>query len=648
MPVINLADWRGGYATDVPSELMADNELQTAENVYWEGGLRKRGGISSFLAVTSNALRGALRVFTNGSWTTIYAKESTGVSDVQFYQGASTTLATITRSGATAYSWTVGYDIQFTQLGDKVVAVNGYDRPAIIYVPTAAATLVVADLEQYDVRERASSNWFAGQYTPSSSWVSDTTDAQSATASDFIILEKGTTTNGFYVSCDYTFSKLVFSGCDGLVSAPDVAYQYYNGTTWTAIGTTNQVPTWTSTGDHTLEFEIPMNVDGDVLWQTLATSVSDLNDKYAVRVLFGGHAASATATMYLDYVDVYHTHYLSQIMAGVAPQAVTTHKNHVFMAAENIINFSRINSLKNWSYSDLAYAQEGGKEVIGMITHGDYLAILKESAIYGITGNSWENFTLKMLTESGTVARRGFGVHGNILWYVARDGIYGWDGNKTLKYSKHIQTDFNTMYATNVNYVRYKGYSYFFFPTLGYALMFDPDTIRMDDTGDGRVSFYLQKNHYLSQAWWQDGASDDGYLVGIYNAATPTVMRGDTGTWDIMSAASASITTKWKTKYYGFKGPQIYKCYHRIKPKLADASATAGIAHTFKIYSADEHGEATSSALINVGVGTGFHQEDISVPPDMDGKLIAFYGEHGSMYLDKLYSISVDYESRGY
>ena len=75
----HFIDGRGGYATDVPSDLMADNELLTASNVQWRAGMKKRAGISKYQASDWSGYlyeagatpRGGIRAYINGSWTEV-------------------------------------------------------------------------------------------------------------------------------------------------------------------------------------------------------------------------------------------------------------------------------------------------------------------------------------------------------------------------------------------------------------------------------------------------------------------------------------------------------------------------------------------------------------------------------------------------
>lgn len=393
--IFNYFDFRGGYATNTPSELMADNELLQAENCYWNDGLRKRKGIAKYASLTGSA-KGFIRTYTNGAWHTIVAVDSGAT--VEFQQATSDTFATITRASGTAYTISTGQNVEFAGLGDEVIAVNGTDRPAAIF-PTSSA-IYAMNLDQYDERARDNDNWYAGQYDASApSYTDDTTDAQDVGSGDFLIAST-TFTNGFYVACDFTYSKMVFAGVDAGGSATGT-YQYFDqDSTWTALGTMNATALNTSgvqwgSGTCTIEFELPLSTDGTLKWQKYDETEGNLTDRYVTRVVFSGLAQDITC----DSFTVAHSHYLTQIMGDQKPQAVTTHKNHIFMAAKNQVQIGVANSIKGWRADRWEYFFEGGEQVLAMVTHNQYLAIIKSGAIYAIDGTSWQNWSTRTIGQ---------------------------------------------------------------------------------------------------------------------------------------------------------------------------------------------------------------------------------------------------------
>src|SRR3972149_2302249 len=95
--VFDFTDFRGGYFTNVPSELMKDNELLQADNCYWRNGLEKRQGKASYTAFTAQSIRGGIRARIASVWYTILGIETTGsaVDAVEFRYGTADTFATL-------------------------------------------------------------------------------------------------------------------------------------------------------------------------------------------------------------------------------------------------------------------------------------------------------------------------------------------------------------------------------------------------------------------------------------------------------------------------------------------------------------------------------------------------------------------------
>lgn len=641
--IFNYFDFRGGYATNTPSELMADNELLQAENCYWNDGLRKRKGIAKYASLTGSA-KGFIRTYTNGAWHTIVAVDSGAT--VEFQQATSDTFATITRASGTAYTISTGQNVEFAGLGDEVIAVNGTDRPAAIF-PTSSA-IYAMNLDQYDERARDNDNWYAGQYDASApSYTDDTTDAQDVGSGDFLIAST-TFTNGFYVACDFTYSKMVFAGVDAGGSATGT-YQYFDqDSTWTALGTMNATALNTSgvqwgSGTCTIEFELPLSTDGTLKWQKYDETEGNLTDRYVTRVVFSGLAQDITC----DSFTVAHSHYLTQIMGDQKPQAVTTHKNHIFMAAKNQVQIGVANSIKGWRADRWEYFFEGGEQVLAMVTHNQYLAIIKSGAIYAIDGTSWQNWSTRTIGQYGIIAKRGAKVVKGVLWMIDRDGLYAFDGVNRVKVCSHIKDDIEGYTMTDAAIGEYQNYVYVSFPTSSIVLMFDPDTFRADqieNIGEAKVSFF-KYTPFLARAFsWSQGSADTGDFLFL---GSNYIGKAETAAYDNLTA-TAAINMQIQTKYFDMGGSQIEKLYNRVKPKISDVSATSGISHTFKLLNSDESGGASASTVLSAGVGTGYHQQDLMVPASIDGKLLGFYLQHNSAYESRLISIAVDGRQRRY
>ena len=649
--IFNIKDFRGGYATSLTPQVMADNEMLQAENCWWKNGLKKRGGISKYASVTGS-LRGAIRVYEEdaAAWYTIYAADDG--TTVEFQAGANDTLATIVGASISAAAtttssapFTKAKNVEFAALGGKVIAVNGTDRPYAI-ISSGSGTFYGMDLDRYDERERSTDNWYAGAATTTSAYTDDTTHAQT-TVGTFELASATNVTNGFYIAGDYTYSKLIFVGVDPQAMATaSGAYQYYGSGTWNTIGTfntkcLNNVGAHWGTGTVAMEWELPLSTDGTLKWEKYDSSDGNLTNRYVMRGIFSGLASALTCT---KVQPMTHTHYLTQITGDQKPQAIETHKNHVFMAAKNQVQIGIANSIKGWRSDRWEYFFEGGKEVVAMKSLNNFLAVIKSGRIFGIDGTSWQNWSVRPITEGGVVSPRGAVVAGNILWMVDRDGIWGFDGTKRTIVSKHIQSDIDSYTLTDAQAFYYKSDVLIGFPSDGVVLVFDPDTLRRDDMGDGRVSFTKWSPYVARQFVYNSGGGDDGKLILLGSNYTAI---GDYLSYDNLTATVA-ISMTMQTKMFDFEGEQTYKTFTRAKPKVAEVSLAAGQSYQFKFRTSDEYGGASNTTTLTAGVGAGIYTKDISVPYTIDGKLVSLQIMHNSAYDARVDTISMDVRKRRY
>jgi hypothetical protein len=664
--IFNFSDFRGGYATNTPYELMANNEMLQAENVYWNNGLKKRKGISEYASLAGSAI-GFIRTYTNDAWHTIVAVDLE--SSVEFHQATTTTtaFATITMASGTAYAWTAGKNVEFTGLGDEVIAVNGTDRPAVFF-PTGNA-IYAMDLDRYDERELASANWYAGKFHASTpAYTNYTAEAQGPTAADFVLASVGYS-NGFYTSADFTYSKYVITGVDpGAAESATATYEYFNASsTWAAFGTMNSSGlnasgTEFGSGTCTVEFELPLSTDGTLKWKKYdgdeyGATEGKLPQRYVTRTRFAAQSGS-------DYIEsqvnsnqiemVSHTHYLSQILGDQKPDNVTTHKNHVFMSAQNQVQISAANQIKSvpgrsaWRADRWEYFYEGGNKITALRSFNEYLVVVKNSAMFALTGTSWENWGTRPLGKYGGVAKRGIKSIRGILWMIDHDGLYAFDGGNRVKVSSHIKDDIEGYTMTSAAIGEFGNYVYVSFPSDSIVLLFDPDTFRVDqigDIGEGRVSFYKYTAFLANDFAWSQGSADNGKFLFL---GTDYIGQAEDGQSYDNLTTTVTINMQLQTKYFDLGGGQTEMLYNRVKPRVGDVTVSAGEAYTFKMLKSDESGGASASIVLTAGVGSGYHQEDLMVPATIDGKFIGFYLQHDTQYNARFMSVSVDARERRY
>jgi len=638
MRTIAIDDFRGGYFTNVPSEHLKPNELLTALNCYWDTTLEKRNGIGMYATnswAASDVIQGYFRCYvpTTTSWLTILAVDDG--STVGFYSSTGTGVSAIDSS----YTWTTGNKVEMDAIGGEVIAVNGVDKPAFLYHDGSG--WIIDDLEIHDTRVRATTNWFAGYFDKSGSdvaslYIDDSTDARDEGTFD---LNQATASDGIWVACDYTFNKIEFTEVDTLASDLALNYEYYKGSdTWGTCSIVTGLALGAATGTLTVEWNYPTDwvvADSDL-------STDQLDNRYVFRMYF---TTAPSTTAVCDYLTVKHTQYLTQIFDDERPKTVKVHKNHYFLGFENTVNHSPYHKATSWRAGDVYYFEEGGREIKALESHGESLSIVKDGGIHGIFGNSFANFYQKYLVPGGTVSGRSVVVRDQDMFMMDRDGIYRWDGAQRLKVSKHIQNDIDSWVTSNVASVLYRGWIYMSFPSNSTTLIFDPDTFREDDMGDGRVSFWKFDNYRADIFAYHGGAGDTGYLVAAANFGPPMLQRCNNGTDDSVSSTVA-INMQVQTPYYSMGNFEKIKHFGRVKPKVGEVASATGAAYVLTVYGQD--GTSSAVTTMTAAVGSGWWSTDVSVPYELDGKGIGFKIQHNQLGAAKIAGFALDYELRRY
>lgn len=640
-----LYDFRGGYATDLTPEQMDGNMLLEGQNVHYKGKLKKRPSWENLstdatINTAGNIVRGMVRAYFNGGWTNIVAIDDT--SDVNFYHGDSGSYTSIDSS----YDWTTGKDVEMVFFNDIVIAVNGTDKPAVI---SYSGGYSVQNLETYDVRTRGADEWYAGQWDDSETptFVDDTTDAQDAGANDFAIAT-ATNNDGFYVAGVNPFTKVILYGATDLGSSADAEITYYAGSgTWTALTVTTE-PAWNSAeADKTLEFTLPLASDGTLAWEKygdVSTQVDPTGvpggalNRYILRVRFTTADSAGTC----DYLEVYHTQYLNQIFLNDKPNAVAIHQNRVFLAAGNAFRFSPPNTAKGWDSRDIEYCQDGGRKILQMVSGAGQLVILKEAAVYRFIGTTTDNFTLRTTVAPGAQSARGAASISGVVCYVSSDGIRAVVDDKSLVVSRHIQSDIDSWTKTDAVMISWDGDMLLSFPTNSIILWADPDTLRQDDMGDGRLSFWEWTGLKAIQMLFASGSGDDGLIFAV-DSTNRRIVKSGTNGYDTAfnGSTQTAITTTIQTKYESFGVPGQKKCIKRVRPEVSKSGDW-----TATFYSNDAQNSAT--ATISSGTGTGHYLGDISPPYTLDGYNFSTKLVNATTNTVEVYGISTEIERRAF
>ena len=612
MGLLQLTDFSGGYATDLDSEQMAPNELLTATNCQWRNKIVKRKGTNQYADVSSSTddLLGGCRVFLNDTWIFIIAKEAS--SAVKLYQGTSTSYTEITDEKNVAYTLTADKEVFFSEvIGGSVLAVNGTDRPTVIHYDadkTGGAGFVARALDRYDERVREIADWTAGQYDHTGGaeeklYTDDTTDAQDDGTADFA-MSGAATDDGHYIASDFVFTLITYDtiASSDVSNNPVATFNYWNGSAWVAITSFNQDlrTTW-ATGDKTVEFELPLDADGDLLWKPYdsgdtesASAESLLTNKFAIKVAFTTVPTGAMTCKKISKVA--HTHYLTQIMKDDKPSCVTVHKHRPVFGANKVVQLGKINSVKGWDAYDVEYAALGGKEVKWLVTHQDYLAIIKENAIYGLYGNSLASWSFKTIANVGTISGPSVQVVKDILFMLGTDGnIYAWNGSSHTTVSSHIKTDLDSFTRTDAVATKWQGEYWLSFPTNSTVITSDPDTFRIppNSNGEGRMSFYKFTSYRVDQFINVEGADEtlSLRLIGTDRTGGAEKLRYlDNGATD---HGSAAITMTMKTKEFSDNSYGVMKRVGRIKATIDSGNGN----HTVTV--GNNEGDTSAHTITN-------------------------------------------------
>lgn len=572
---------------------------------------------------------GKIRANINNTWTTIIAVGD--IAEVRFYSDY-TTANTYTEIDP-SFTWTTDYDVKFAELNGNVVGVNGLDKPLIIYY---SGGVVIENLEDYDERVRTTDDWYAGQYDASETnpYIDDTTDAQSTDANDFIL---ATTTNGdgFYISGVLTFNKVVIKNAPQFDGSPVAVYEYYNGTTWANL-TLATTPSWTAAaGDKTIEFDYPQDWsvwDGAEASDGAAGTVSGaLFGRFLIRVRF---TTAPTSQQVADYFEISHAQYLTQITGGDIFTEVESHRGRIFLASGRVVNYSPINRLTGWNEYDLEYFGEGGTSINRLFSYNEFLTIFKNDAIYGLFGNSYENWNVRKLSSKGTANGNSVALGGDMLFYLGQDNvIWGFNGDQAKRMTKHIQSEIASLESTQCWGYTYEGDYYLSFPGNSTIIWFDPDSFRQDERGEGMMAVWKYTGIQAKNIKWQE---DTGTLIGVYEDKIYQLENGNS-----YDGTDTAIEIEAKTKEYSFGATQLIKRVHRVKPEVSCSGDW-----TFTVYG--EHERANTEVTLESGTANTFFTTDITVPYTIDGKLISFKFGNETINPAKIHGVAIDISSRRY
>lgn len=626
MAVTETKDFRGGYFSNVPSSLMSDSDLLIAQDCYWRNGLVKRSGIAKFSTTAfTGTIRGGWETKQGSTWFTLLAVDNGATCN--FYYGASSTFTKLT-----AEHFTTGYNVEFDELNKKIIAANNKDKPMLLEYST---TWTLKTVESNDVRTIGLADWWAGQYTATSTtYTDDSTDAQSDASEDFAFCTTATN-DGFWVASDFTFNRLTITAAQQTATTTAV-YEYWTTAGW-ASATMVTTPTWTSaTGTRTIEWNYPSS------WvqcsSTVAGATSNVSGRYTFRVRFSSPpAAGKSATK----IALSHTQYLTEVLGGDTVKWVKAHNSRIWLGAGNSCNvyYSVANVVTGWKLQYAEYFLEGGDTIEGLESWKNTLIVGKANAIHQYQGDTFETFVKSKISDHGVSSGRALKSLGDYLVRPWNNGIWMYDGTTDREISKHIKADLESWTLSDAAAVYYYGEYWCCFPTNSKLVLFDPDTQRPDPAGDTRVSFFKFTNHKVNQFIYNQA---QGSIYGITNATAPYLAKLDSGTRD-KTTASTTISFHARTRYNPFTEEMYNKYLVRGAVKVFEPSVTSS--YTVQLLADD--GDKTATFTLTPTVGTGFYRETFTIPYNVDGKNLAFDIQHNAKTNAGLSAVAIDARARG-
>jgi hypothetical protein len=246
------------------------------------------------------------------------------------------------------------------------------------------------------------------------------------------------------------------------------------------------------------------------------------------------------------------------------------------------------------------------------------------------------------------------GVYGKIIacdkgvFFVGKDGVYGFDGTSATNISKKIWPQIK---AENPNGVSdfahcslayHNGYIWVSFPsgTNKEIYVFDPDLIYDDEHGESHAPFfrytYTNTSSRTAQGFY-DLVSYDNHLYG-HGSNPPISYELDVGGKDNETTATGAtyngISFQMKTPYYDQENPNVQKVYRQITLEandgLCDTGTTAARAHVQVAASVNFSTQANMRAITDTGQidleaissGRGHVYKTIDVPMTSAGYVL--------------------------
>ena len=245
------------------------------------------------------------------------------------------------------------------------------------------------------------------------------------------------------------------------------------------------------------------------------------------------------------------------------------------------------------------------------------------------------------------------GVYGKIVacdkgvFFIGKDGVYGFDGTSATNISKKIWPQIKVENPNTVSdftacsLAYHNGYIWVSFPggTNKEIYVFDPDLIYDDEHGESHAPFFRYTYTNTSSRTAQGFDDLQSYDNHLYGLSSGKLYELDAGGKDNETTAATGqtyngISFQFKTPYYDQENPNIQKVYRQITLEandgLCDTGTTASMAHVQVAASVNFSTQSNMRAITDTGQidleaissGVGHVYKTIDVPMTTAGYVL--------------------------
>lgn len=258
---------------------------------------------------------------------------------------------------------------------------------------------------------------------------------------------------------------------------------------------------------------------------------------------------------------IWPENFLGRDSISISPKFLEIYNNHLFAAGATAtpqtIYFSEPGDPETvYLENQFEVLTNDNSSIIGLKVFQDAILIFKEGAVFELSGNDAQSFSLRKITSDyGLLNNRSVVVFENKCWFVDQKGIIQYDGANFTKVSDPIESFLNQLDKSTISAVHLKAKSQVWFTSSSISFVYDYlvgawsiyDGHAMPNTAGVEVLRYGPTRTDVS--YWKSGTS-----------FWELPRFGDSLTADFGSA----ITLVIKTKYHKRLGDSTQEMWRRL------------------------------------------------------------------------------------